>query len=74
MAPKRKNFNKKKKGNGGSTKKSTTTTSGSTKVTTRTKLSDYKFNVGEASRWRGILSELTLQLGLKTLPFNPLLQ
>ena len=44
----KKSWGKKKKGSGGSSTKSTTTTSGGTKVTTRTKLSDYKFNVGEA--------------------------
>ena len=49
MPSKKKSFNKKKKGGGSSTTKSTTTTSsGGSKVTTRTKLSDYKFNVGEA--------------------------
>ena len=48
MPSKKKSFNKKKKGGGNSTTKSTTTTSGGSKVTTRTKLSDYKFNVGEA--------------------------
>ena len=44
----KKGFNnkKKKKGSGGT--QSTTASSGSNKVVTRTKLSDYKFNVGEA--------------------------
>ena len=38
----------KKKKSTGSTSQQSTTSSGSTRVTTRTKLSDYKFNVGEA--------------------------
>ena len=38
----------KKKKSTGSTSQQSTTSSGTTRVTTRTKLSDYKFNVGEA--------------------------